>query len=144
MSRRLVVHLATATAVVTAGVLAGAAPASADLVTYCIGTGGAVTVPNDLYVPPNESCALTGTIITGNVSVAAGANLVVTGGRVSGNVQVASNGYLDASNSSVSPSGGTWSACAVNSSGVGNALRSTLPFAVSGRLSSTISAEGTM
>jgi len=104
MSRRLIVHLATATAVVAAGVLAGAAPASADLVTYCIGTGGAVTVPNDLYVPPNESCALTGTTITGNVSVAAGANLVVTGGRISGNVQVASNGYLDASNSTV---GGT-------------------------------------
>ncbi|MFG1606539.1 hypothetical protein [Actinoplanes sp. NPDC049265] len=134
MRRRLVVHLATATAVVAAGVVAGAAPASADLVTYCIGTGGAVTVPNDLYVPPNESCALTGTIITGNVSVAAGANLVVAGGRVSGNVQVAANGYLDASNSNV---GGT---VTVASGGYGVYLKSAQTGAVTVRAkgSSTI------
>ncbi|MEV6637410.1 hypothetical protein AB0M54_42445 [Actinoplanes sp. NPDC051470] len=118
MRRRLVAQLATATAAVTAGVLVGAAPASADLVTYCIGTGGAVTVPNDLYVPPNESCALTGTTITGNVSVAAGANLVVTGGHVSGNVQVAANGYLDAGNSDI---GGT---VVVASGGYGVFLKS--------------------
>jgi hypothetical protein len=101
MPRRIVATLATLTAAVTTGVLVGAAPASADLVTYCIGTGGAVTVPNDLYVPPNESCDLTGTIITGNVSVATGANLVVAGGRVDGEVRVAVNGYLDASDSTV-------------------------------------------
>ncbi|TDO42156.1 hypothetical protein [Paractinoplanes brasiliensis] len=87
-----------------AGLLAGlipAVPASAALVTYCIGTGGAVTVPNDLLVPAGESCALTGTIITGNVTVQAGANLVVTGGKVSGEVKVAGNGYLDASTTSI-------------------------------------------
>ena len=75
--------------------------AHAALVTHCVGTGGAVTVPNDLYVPAGESCALTGTIVTGNVSVAAGGNLVVTGGTVSGDVRIAGNGYLDASDTDI-------------------------------------------
>ena len=55
---------------VAAGLLAGlipALPATAALVTHCIGTGGAVTVPNDLYVPAGESCSLEGTTVTGNV-----------------------------------------------------------------------------
>ena len=117
MPRRTVL-LSLLTVGLTAAGLAAAAPANAALVTYCIGTGGAVTVPNDLYVPPNESCALTGTTITGNVSVAAGANLVVAGGHVSGNVSVASNGYLDASDSAV---GGT---VVVASGGYGVYLKS--------------------
>ncbi|MET8306780.1 hypothetical protein [Micromonospora sp. NPDC005173] len=101
MPRRTVAKLATVTAVVAASVLAVAPSAHADLVTYCIGTGGAVTVPNDLYVPAGESCALTGTTITGNVNVAAGGNLVVTGGNVSGEVRVAANGYLDATDTTI-------------------------------------------
>jgi hypothetical protein len=100
--RRSVAKLATVSAVVTTAVLTIVpTSASADLVTHCIGTGGAVTVPNDLLVPAGESCALTGTTITGNVSVAAGANLVVTGGHISGQIQVAANGYLDAGNTDV-------------------------------------------
>ncbi|MEU4163349.1 hypothetical protein [Actinoplanes sp. NPDC026670] len=91
---------ATFTAVLATVVLTPA-PAGAALVTYCIGTGGAVTVPNDLYVPAGESCDLTGTVITGNVSVAAGANLVIDGGRVDGDVRVAADGYLDAAGSTV-------------------------------------------
>ncbi|MET7709559.1 hypothetical protein [Micromonospora sp. NPDC005413] len=101
MPRRTVAKLATVTAVVAASVLTVAPSAHADLVTYCIGTGGAVTVPNDLFVPAGESCALTGTTITGNVSVAAGGNLVVTGGNVSGEVRVAADGYLDASDTTI-------------------------------------------
>jgi len=101
MPRRTVAKLATVSAAVIVAMLALAPAARADLVTYCIGTGGAVTVPNDLLVPAGESCALTGTIITGNVRVAAGANLVVTGGRVSGEIQVAADGYLDATNTTV-------------------------------------------
>ncbi|MET0416160.1 MAG: hypothetical protein ABW022_09090 [Actinoplanes sp.] len=85
----------------TAGLVVTAPAANAALVTHCVGTGGAVTVPNDLYVPAGESCALTGTVITGNVSVATGGNLVITGGRVSGEVRVAGNGYLDASDTTV-------------------------------------------
>ncbi|MEV6492588.1 hypothetical protein AB0M20_28810 [Actinoplanes sp. NPDC051633] len=100
MPRRIIA--AVAAGVAAGGMLVGVGPASADLVTYCIGTGGAVTVPNDLYVPPNESCDLAGTTITGNVSVAAGANLVVANGRVSGDVRIAGNGYFDASSSVVS------------------------------------------
>ncbi|WP_305787084.1 hypothetical protein [Symbioplanes lichenis] len=92
---------AVTAAALTAGVLVNAPAANADLVTYCIGTGGAVTVPNDLYVPAGESCALTGTIVTGNVSVAAGGNLVVSGGRVDGQVSVAADGYLDLKQSTV-------------------------------------------
>jgi cytoskeletal protein CcmA (bactofilin family) len=100
--RRTAATLATFSAVVTAAALTIApGSASADLVTHCVGTGGAVTVPNDLLVPAGQSCALTGTTITGNVSVAAGANLVVTGGRISGEIQVAADGYLDAGNTTV-------------------------------------------
>ena len=99
--RRSVTLAAATAAAVTAAVLGAAPAASAGLVTHCVGTGGAVTVPNDLYVPPGESCALTGTIITGNVSVAAGANLVVDGGRVDGQIEVAQDGYLDARDSTV-------------------------------------------
>jgi hypothetical protein len=91
---------ATVSAVLLTTALTGV-PAGAALVTHCIGTGGAVTVPNDLLVPAGESCDLTGTVITGNVSVAAGANLVIDGGRVDGEIRVAADGYLDASGSTV-------------------------------------------
>jgi cytoskeletal protein CcmA (bactofilin family) len=101
MSRRTVATLAALCVIVTAPVLGTASAARADLVTYCIGTGGAVTVPNDLYVPPGESCSLQGTTITGNVQVAAGANLVVASGRISGDVQVGADGYLDATGTEV-------------------------------------------
>ncbi|GIE80728.1 hypothetical protein Aph02nite_66780 [Actinoplanes philippinensis] len=94
---------ATVGAVLLTTALTGV-PAGAALVTHCIGTGGAVTVPNDLLVPAGESCDLTGTVITGNVSVAAGANLVIDGGRVDGEIRVAADGYLDASGSTVAGS----------------------------------------
>ncbi|MEV4639526.1 hypothetical protein AB0J80_19445 [Actinoplanes sp. NPDC049548] len=99
--RRTVATLALVSTAVAVSTLAAAPGARADLVTHCVGTGGAVTVPNDLYVPPGQSCALTGTVVTGNVSVAAGANLVVTGGRLSGEIQVAADGYLDATDTTV-------------------------------------------
>src|SRR5688500_16324635 len=102
MPSKTVARLAALTAVVTASVVAVAAPAArADLITYCIGTGGAVTVPNDLYVPPNESCSLEGTTITGNVQVAAGANLVVNNGTINGEIRVGADGYLDTSSTTV-------------------------------------------
>jgi hypothetical protein len=102
MPTRTVATLATASAALTVlSVLVAAPSASADLVTHCIGTGGAVTVPNDLLVPAGQSCSLTGTTITGNVSVAAGANLVVAGGHISGDLRVAADGYLDATDTTV-------------------------------------------
>jgi hypothetical protein len=75
--------------------------ATADLVTYCVGSGGAVTVPGDLFVPPGESCALDGTTVTGNVRLAAGSNLVVTGGTFQKEVQVAADAYFDATATTV-------------------------------------------
>jgi hypothetical protein len=102
MPRRSLVKLATASAALTVVAVLGAAPsANADLITYCVGTGGAVTVPNDLYVPPGESCTLTGTTITGNVTVAAGGNLVVAGGHISGEARIAADGYLDATDTAI-------------------------------------------
>lgn len=102
MQRKTVARLAALTAVVTASVVGAAAPAAqADLITYCIGTGGAVTVPNDLYVPAGGSCSLEGTTVTGNVQVAAGANLVVNNGTISGEIRVAADGYLDTSGTGV-------------------------------------------
>lgn len=97
MPRRTAITLAAVTVVV----LTTAAPARAGLVTHCVGTGGAVTVPNDLLVPAGASCALTGTTVTGNVQVAAGGNLVITGGTLAGEVKVAADGYLDVSDTTV-------------------------------------------
>ncbi len=101
MSGRTTATLATLTMAVTATLAFAAAPSQAALVTYCVGTGGAVTVPNDLFVPAGESCSLEGTKITGNVKVAAGANLVIVDGTISGEVQVLADGYLDSAATSI-------------------------------------------
>jgi hypothetical protein len=100
MPRRTALTLALSAGLLTGGLIA-AAPANAALVTYCIGTGGAVTVPNDLLVPAGESCSLEGTTVTGNITVQAGGNLVITGGSLAGTVNVAGNGYLDASDTTI-------------------------------------------
>lgn len=78
-------------------VLAGvsAAPASAELVTRCVGTAGAVTVPGDLVVPKGESCVLEGTTVEGKVTVRQDANLIVNDATFHDRVVVAENGYLD-------------------------------------------------
>ncbi|GAB2681986.1 hypothetical protein [Thalassiella azotivora] len=96
-----------APALVTAALVAGGiavtgAPAQADLVTRCIGEGGAVTVPGDLVVPAGRSCTLTGTTVNGNVRVAAGADLVAVDATFNGNVVVQADAYLDAVNTTVS------------------------------------------
>ena len=101
MAARTASTFAISIALVTASVVGTAPSASADLVTYCVGSGGAVTVPNDLFVPAGESCSLRGTTVTGDVRVAAGANLVISGGRVNGAVAVAADGYLDATDTRV-------------------------------------------
>lgn len=77
------------------------APASADLVTRCVGTGGAVTVPGDLVVPAGKSCSLKGTTVQGKVRVQSGADLVVVDGTFSDAVAVAGDGYLDATNTAI-------------------------------------------
>lgn len=100
MRRHSIVALA-ASALAVGSVVLVAPAADADLVTYCIGTGGAVTVPGDLFVPPGESCELDGTTVTGNVRIADGADLVVTGGTFQRDVQIAANGYYDATNTAV-------------------------------------------
>ncbi len=82
--------------------LALAAPANADLVTYCVGEGGAVTVPGDLVVPAGESCTLTGTTVEGNTTVESGADLVVTDASLNGSLDVADDAYFDSTTSSVS------------------------------------------
>jgi hypothetical protein len=101
MATRTASALAILSAIVTASVMCTAQNANADLVTYCVGSGGAVTVPNDLFVPAGESCSLRGTTVTGDVRVAAGGNLVVSGGTINGAVGVAANGYLDATDTRI-------------------------------------------
>lgn len=80
----------------TVALTALASPAAADLVTYCDGVGGAVTVPGDLVVQKNKSCDLTGTTVEGDVTVRSGADLVVDKGDFKGKVTVAQDGYFDA------------------------------------------------
>lgn len=100
MRRQTAVALA-ASALTTVSVAFFTPSSSADLVTYCIGSGGAVTVPGDLFVPPEESCSLEGTTVTGTVRVAAGASLMVNGGTFRGEVRVATDGYLDSTNTTI-------------------------------------------
>jgi hypothetical protein len=57
---------------------------------------------------------------------------------------LSSRRHTSANNSSVRPSGGAYSDSNIDASGAGSALRSTFPVAVSGRLSSTTKADGTM
>lgn len=99
--RRHTVAALAASALAVGSVVVSAPAANADLVTYCIGTGGAVTVPGDLFVPPGESCELDGTTVTGNVRVAAGASLVVKTGTFQRDVQIAADGYYDATGTRV-------------------------------------------
>ena len=77
-------------------------PASANLVTRCIGTAGAVTVPGDLVVPAGQACTLTGTTVEGKVRVQAGADLVVMDATFNDTVVVAPDAYFDATTSAVS------------------------------------------
>src|SRR5690625_6983462 len=84
----------TVAAVAAAGMLT-AVPASADLVTRCIGTAGEVTVPGDLVVPPGETCDLTGTTVDGDVRVRAGSDLIGDGVSITGDVIGAGDAYID-------------------------------------------------
>lgn len=91
-------------ALVVAGIavtVTTAVPASADLVTRCVGTGGAVTVPGDLVVPAGASCSLDGTTVQGRVRVQSGADLIVVDGSLEDAVLVAGDGYLDATQTSI-------------------------------------------
>lgn len=94
-------HVLLATGSLALSTLVVAAPANADLVTRCVGEGGAVTVPGDLVVPRDASCSLTGTTVTGDVRVAAGADLIAADVSVGGRVVVAEDGYFDATDSTV-------------------------------------------
>ncbi len=78
-----------------------AVPASANLVTRCIGTAGAVTVPGDLVVPAGQACTLTGTTVVGTVRVQAGADLVVLDVTFKDTVVVAPDAYFDATTSAI-------------------------------------------
>ncbi len=77
------------------------APASADLVTRCVGTAGPVTVPGDLVVPADGSCTLEGTTVEGQVRVMTGADLVIIDGHLNGPVTVAPDAYLDATRTTI-------------------------------------------
>ncbi|RCK69874.1 hypothetical protein DT076_07510 [Desertihabitans brevis] len=90
----------------TAGIVAGssliwAAPASADIVSRCVGEAGAVTVPGDLVIPAGKACTLTGTTIQGDVRVARGADLVATDITVEGDVIGQENSYAELTDSEV-------------------------------------------
>jgi hypothetical protein len=93
---------AVALAGTVAGALATALPASAALVTSCVGEASGVTVPNDLFVPAGESCELTDVVINGNTTVRAGANLMITNSTLNGTLALQSDGFTNSVGSSVS------------------------------------------
>lgn len=93
---------ASATAALAVGGLAlTATPAQADLVTYCEGHGGDVTLPTPLAVPAGASCFLDGTVVQGDVTVGEGANLHIIEGEIEGEVTVDADGYFDSADSSI-------------------------------------------
>lgn len=85
----------------TAGNSTAGNPTPYDLVTHCVGLGGAVTVPGDLLVPAGQTCSLDGTVVVGDVHVEPGANLLVHDGTFASDVIVAADGYLDAIDTAV-------------------------------------------
>jgi hypothetical protein len=93
------------TAVALAGAVAGAAalalPASAALVTSCVGEASDVTIPGDLFVPAGESCDLTNVVVNGNTTVRAGANLMLAGATLNGALTVQADGFADILSTSV-------------------------------------------
>ncbi len=101
MIRKTLLSTASVAAGVTALTLALTGPASADLITRCIGEGGAVTIPGDLVVPAGRTCSLEGTVVTGNVRVGRDADLLVVDGSFNGNVRVAANAYFDATDTDI-------------------------------------------
>lgn len=88
-------------ALVVGSLLAVTAPSQAAFKTRCVGEGGAVTVPGDLFVPKNQSCTLDGTIIQGNVEIQAGADLVINSGSIEGNVVAQVDSFVDATDSTI-------------------------------------------
>jgi hypothetical protein len=94
MKARSILAVAVSVACTALGVLA--VPASAGLTTFCEGEAGAVTVPGDLRVAATKSCVLTGTTVTGTVTVEPGANLVITGGNFQREVSLQDDAFFDA------------------------------------------------
>lgn len=86
---------------VVGSLLAVTAPSQAALTTSCVGEAGAVTVPGNLVVPKDKSCSLDGTIIHGNVTVQAGADLVIGSGTIEGNLVAQADAFVDAQGTSV-------------------------------------------
>ncbi len=78
-----------------------AAPAQADLTTYCDGVASDVTVPGDLVVDAGNSCELTNVTVSGNATVEEDANLLLDGSAVEGDLEVNDNGFVDAIDTSV-------------------------------------------
>lgn len=92
---RLRTVITTSALAVAGGLIAVAPSASADLVTSCTGSAGAVTVPGDLVVEQGQSCTLNGTTVEGKVQVGTDADLILNGGSLEGAVTVGENGYFE-------------------------------------------------
>lgn len=102
MTKRIAALASVGTLVAAGAVVAVAAPSQAALTTTCVGTAGAVTVPGDLIVPADESCELTGTVVLGNTTVRAGADLILLeGAELQGAVTVRSDAFIAAEHSTV-------------------------------------------
>lgn len=88
-------NIAITTAVTGLVALGFAAPAQADLTTFCDGVASDVTIPGDLIVRSGDSCELTDVTINGNAIVRPDADLLLDGATVNGTVQVRDNGFAD-------------------------------------------------
>lgn len=90
-------------AVAAAGLVAAgaAAPANAQIISFCSGVAGAVTVPGDLIIRADDWCVLEGTTVQGNVTVRSGGDLVATDATFDGRVIVQADAYASLESTSV-------------------------------------------
>ncbi|MEJ5944819.1 hypothetical protein WDZ17_05865 [Pseudokineococcus basanitobsidens] len=93
---KLISALTAGTLIAAGGVVAVAPTAfsASGLTTRCNGTAAGVTVPGTLVVPRGAACDLTDVTVTGDVRVAAGADLVATTSSFQGRVTVAEDGFV--------------------------------------------------
>jgi hypothetical protein len=79
--------LVTFTAALVGAVMFGVASTAVGANATCTSPQGAITISGNLVA--GNGCALTGTIVTGNVSVNSGGSLIADGATIGGNLEIA-------------------------------------------------------
>jgi DUF4097 and DUF4098 domain-containing protein YvlB len=79
--------------------LGGASAARAE--RQVTGNIGAITISENVFVPPNQSCSMTGTTVNGQIRLGAHATLTLTGGKFNGDIKAKKVTRLELHNSQI-------------------------------------------